>query len=167
MALENWCFKLRETPNQTNAFNYQRVYKEMKALVMSLVSSTRALPAFKLARNQSQDDTYTVTSKVGVEEPDVKLLGSERVFKSIGSVETPLGLVSVSLSYRKRSHMFMSPQSSRVLTDTIRDDHFEINAPARTPTHVTERMSARLFSFFRAHLCCLIITLLNSTQPPC
>lgn len=143
MGLENWCFKLAEPKGEKAQITYQKSYKEMKALVVSLVSATRALPAFQLARNQGSD-SYTVTTRVGLTQPNPQLLGSDPVNKTFGTVSTPVGEVAVELTYRSRAHLFLSPQSSRMLTDGLRDDHFNLNSsPRMIPQIQAEKMGAR------------------------
>ena len=145
LGLENWCIKLSES-NKTSkpTVTYQKAYKEMKALVTSLVTATRALPAFQLARKQSKE-TYVVTMRVLTEQPNTNLLGTAPVALKIGKVVIPRGDVVLGVTYRTRSSMFVSPQSSRVLTDGLRADHFDLKSTPSSviPTSHIEKISSR------------------------
>ncbi|GFR28741.1 autophagy-related protein 13 homolog [Trichonephila clavata] len=70
---------------------------------------TRMTPAFKLSTCQSAD-TYVILFRIYSGEPQVQELGEHYIKSKIGQVLTPVGTLKVSILYRSKDNLTITPQ---------------------------------------------------------
>lgn len=128
MVLEVWSLDL-QLPSETKT-NEQvlkvahQIYNRMSILLKSLISLTRATPAYKLSRRQCPD-SYRIFYKVYAEEkPQIHALGEGFKNVRVGHLNTIVGNLTMSVAYRTK--MTLSPTTQQHCESAImlKSDHF-------------------------------------------
>lgn len=107
------------------------IYNRMGILLKSLISLTRATPAYKLSRRQSPD-TYGIYYRIYVDKPQTHMLGEGYKNIKIGQLNTIVGMLSMSVAYRTKMTITPSQQPDNDGTIMLKSDHFRRDA---TPKH--------------------------------
>ncbi|CAL1287462.1 unnamed protein product [Larinioides sclopetarius] len=114
LVLETWSLSMNtadfisDTPYVAYT-SLASVYCRMTLLLKSIISVTRITPAFKLSTCQSAD-TYVILFRIYPGEPQVHELGEYYMKSKIGQVLTPVGTLKVSISYRSKDNLTITPQ---------------------------------------------------------
>lgn len=85
------------------------IYNRMGMLLKSLVSLTRATPAYKLSRRQCPD-SYSIYYRIYVDRPQVHALGEGHKYIRIGHLNTIVGNLIMSVAYRTK--MTLTPTTT-------------------------------------------------------
>lgn len=91
------------------------IYNRMGMLLKSLISLTRATPAYKLSRRQCPD-SYSIYYRIYVERPQVHSLGEGHKNERIGHLNTIVGNLVMSVAYRTK--MTITPTATAGQTRT-------------------------------------------------
>ncbi|KAM7360526.1 autophagy-related 13 [Cochliomyia hominivorax] len=91
------------------------IYNRMGMLLKSLISLTRATPAYKLSRRQCPD-SYSIYYRIYVERPQVHTLGEGHKNVRIGHLNTIVGNLVMSVAYRTK--MTITPTATTGQTRT-------------------------------------------------
>uniref|UniRef100_A0A0A1X1I5 Autophagy-related protein 13 n=1 Tax=Zeugodacus cucurbitae TaxID=28588 RepID=A0A0A1X1I5_ZEUCU len=102
------------------------IYNRMGILLKSLISLTRATPGYKLSRRQCPD-AYGIYYRIYVDRPQLHTLGEGHKNVKIGQLNTIVGTLSMSVSYRTK--MTITPttseghngESNQIM---VKSDHF-------------------------------------------
>lgn len=138
MVLEVWSLDLQlpsesKTNEQVLKVAHQ-IYNRMSILLKSLISLTRATPAYKLSRRQCPD-SYRIFYKVYAEErPQVHALGEGFKNVRVGHLNTIVGNLTMSVAYRTK--MTFSPTTTQQHCESaimLKSDHF---LKDQSPKHV-------------------------------
>lgn len=130
MVLETWCLGMSPENCDPTARIVHTVYNRMGILLKSLISVTRAVPAYKLSRRQGPD-TFVMCYRLYIGEPQVHSLGEGFKGIRVGQICTPIGTLHLSLSYRTK--MTISPtQTGRDNSIMLKSDHFNTNYSPRS-----------------------------------
>ncbi|XP_055380776.1 autophagy-related protein 13 homolog [Condylostylus longicornis] len=122
MILEVWSLGLVSEQIEPMLKASQAIYNRMGILLKSLISITRATPAYKLSRRQSPD-SYSIYYRVYVDEPQIHNLGEGNKQVRIGQLSTSVGTLNMSVAYRTK--MTISPtQTGRDNAIMLKSDHF-------------------------------------------
>ncbi|XP_054708937.1 autophagy-related protein 13-like isoform X2 [Uloborus diversus] len=114
LVLETWCLKMNtsdffcDSP-YVSYTSLASVYCRMTLLLKSVIAVTRITPAFKLSSRQSAD-TYVILYRIYSGDPQVHQLGEHYQGSKIGEVLTPVGTIRMSVSYRSKDDMTITPQ---------------------------------------------------------
>lgn len=130
MVLESWCLGM--LPEQCDlSLKVHTVYNRLGILLKSLVSVTRVIPAYKLARRQTSD-AYVICYRIFKEEPLLHTLGEGYKQMRIGQICTPVGTIQLTVFYRTK--MTISPtQPGKDNSIMLKSDHFNTNL---SPKHL-------------------------------
>lgn len=123
MVLEVWTLDqgaLTEKDNQ-QVKTAQSIYNRMTVLLKSLISLTRATPAYKLSRRQSSD-SYGIYYRIYCAPPQTHHLGDGFKTVRIGQIATLSGSLNVAVHYRTK--MTISPTKTEVNPIMVKSDHF-------------------------------------------
>ncbi|XP_065371828.1 autophagy-related protein 13 homolog [Calliphora vicina] len=85
------------------------IYNRMGMILKSLISLTRATPAYKLSRRQCPD-SYSIYYRIYVERPQIHSLGEGHKNVRIGNLNTIVGNLVMSVVYRTK--MTITPTAS-------------------------------------------------------
>ncbi|XP_011212570.1 autophagy-related protein 13 homolog [Bactrocera dorsalis] len=85
------------------------IYNRMGILLKSLISLTRATPGYKLSRRQCPE-AYGIYYRIYVDRPQLHTLGEGHKNVKIGQLNTIVGTLSMSVSYRTK--MTITPTTS-------------------------------------------------------
>ncbi|XP_055851085.1 autophagy-related protein 13 homolog [Episyrphus balteatus] len=135
MVLEVWSLDL-QSPTENKSEQVLKVahqiYNRMSILLKSLISLTRATPAYKLSRRQSSD-SYRIFYKVYAEEkPQVHALGEGFKQVRVGHLNTIVGNLTMSVAYRTK--MTFSPTTQHCDSAImLKSDHF---LKDQSPKHI-------------------------------
>lgn len=122
MILEVWSLSLHPEQNDPTLRAPHLIYNRMGILLKSLISVTRATPAYKLSRRQSPE-TYSIYYRIYVDEPQIHNLGEGYKQVRVGQLSTTVGALNMSVAYRTK--MTISPtQTGRDNTIMLKSDHF-------------------------------------------
>ncbi|CAD7082734.1 unnamed protein product [Hermetia illucens] len=122
MVLEVWSLAIHPEQADPTVRATHTIYNRMGILLKSLISATRATPAYKLSRRQSSD-SYHIYYRIYVDEPQTHNLGEGLKQVRVGQLNTTLGTLSMSVAYRTK--MTISPtQTGRDTTIMLKSDHF-------------------------------------------
>lgn len=91
------------------------IYNRMGMLLKSLISLTRATPAYKLSRRQSPD-SYNIYYRIYVEKPQVHALGEGHKSVRIGNLNTIVGNLVMTVSYRTKMTITPSATAAQMRT---------------------------------------------------
>ncbi|XP_037822908.1 autophagy-related protein 13 homolog [Lucilia sericata] len=91
------------------------IYNRMGMLLKSLISLTRATPAYKLSRRQCPD-SYSIYYRIYVERPQIHTLGEGHKNVRIGHLNTIVGNLVMSVAYRTK--MTITPTTTAGQTRT-------------------------------------------------
>lgn len=131
MVLEIWYISIDPKRSDISAHITQVVYSRMSIALKSLITITRATPAYKLSRQQGGGD-YVICYRIYLGEPPCYILGDGAQKAKVGSVPTPFGTIGIHLAYRTK--LLMSPHNTSKEIE-VKDDHFkQDNSPVRTTT---------------------------------
>ncbi|KAH8306163.1 hypothetical protein KR018_003095, partial [Drosophila ironensis] len=99
------------------------IYNRMGIMLKSLISLTRTTPAYKLSRRQCPD-SYGIFYRIYVDRPQVHTLGEGHKHVKIGQLNTIVGSLVMSVSYRTK--LTISPTAAQAESNTImlKSDHF-------------------------------------------
>ncbi|XP_061398723.1 autophagy-related protein 13 homolog [Musca vetustissima] len=111
------------------------IYNRMGMLLKSLISLTRATPAYKLSRRQCPD-SYSIYYRIYVEKPQVHALGEGHKTVRIGNLNTIVGNLVMSVSYRTKMTITPSAtaaqartrESNTIMIDSNHFKHCENNS---------------------------------------
>ncbi|XP_055903641.1 autophagy-related protein 13 homolog [Eupeodes corollae] len=135
MVLEVWSLDL-QSPGENKTEQVLKVahqiYNRMSILLKSLISLTRATPAYKLSRRQCPD-SYRIFYKVYAEEkPQVHALGEGYKNVRVGQLNTIVGNLTMSVAYRTK--MTISPTTQHCDSAImLKSDHF---LKDQSPKHI-------------------------------
>lgn len=130
------------TTNFTNGQSEQHclkathaIYNRMGILLKSLISLTRAVPAYKLSRVQCSD-SYSIYYRIYVGQPHTLHLGEGHKVVRIGQLNTILGNLVMSVAYRTKMTITptsITPQTMRVVNGNSAEimmdsNHFQPSA---------------------------------------
>ena len=131
IPLETWCISFDDSvSDQTQRVRYN-IYNRMSVVLRSLLTCTRATPAYQLSRKQSPDK-YIICYKISSGEPVISHLGEHYSKKTIGHILTPIGQFVLNVAYRTRITISSTPVDQTSMTGInqygieIKDDHFSI-----------------------------------------
>ncbi|GFY46844.1 autophagy-related protein 13 homolog [Trichonephila inaurata madagascariensis] len=114
LVLETWSLSMNtsdcisDTPYMAYT-SLASVYCRMTLLLKSIIAVTRMTPAFKLSTCQSAN-TYVILFRIYSGEPQVQELGEHYIKSKIGQVLTPVGTLKVSILYRSKDNLTITPQ---------------------------------------------------------
>ncbi|GIY80434.1 autophagy-related protein 13 homolog [Caerostris darwini] len=138
LVLEAWSLRLINSKTfwdpKYKRFAYPDIiFSNLTVLLKSIISVTRAIPAFKLSHGQSAT-TFVLLYRIYPGEPQVHLLGSKPQIHKIGEVHTPVGTISVTVAYRSKEEMTIAPRNpEKENSFMINSDYFNIDmSPKRT-----------------------------------
>ncbi|XP_036324280.1 autophagy-related protein 13 homolog [Rhagoletis pomonella] len=102
------------------------IYNRMGILLKSLISLTRATPGYKLSRRQCPE-IYGIYYRIYVDRPQLHTLGEGHKNVKIGQLNTIVGTLSMSVSYRTK--MTITPTAAdthngECNTIMLKSDHF-------------------------------------------
>ncbi|XP_037943510.1 autophagy-related protein 13 homolog [Teleopsis dalmanni] len=111
------------------------IYNKMSILLKSLISLTRATPAYKLSRRQCAD-SYGIYYRIYVDKPKVHTLGEGYKSVRIGQMNTIVGALTMSVAYRVK--MTITPTAAQTRngdgnTIMVKSDHFRPADASPTP----------------------------------
>ncbi|CAG9865269.1 unnamed protein product [Phyllotreta striolata] len=133
MVLENWCLGMLPEQCDPTTRIVHTIYNRMGTLLKSLVSITRAVPAYKLSRRQGPD-SFVICYRIFLGEPMVRCLGEDFNQVKIGQICTPIGTLNLSVSYRTK--MTISPtQTGRQNSIMLKSDHFNAKLSPKSRKH--------------------------------
>lgn len=122
MVLETWSLGISPENCDPAARIVHTVYNRLVILLKSLISVTRAVPAYKLSRRQGSD-SFIMCYRMYMGEPQVHGLGEGYKHLRIGQVCTPLGTLQLQVFYRIK--MTISPtQTGKDNSIMLKSDHF-------------------------------------------
>ncbi|GFY67417.1 autophagy-related protein 13 homolog [Trichonephila inaurata madagascariensis] len=130
LILETW--NLRQVDSQTYYDpKYKRcagaLFMNMTVFLKSIISVTRAVPAYKLSLGQSAT-TYVILYRIYRGEPQIHHLGNNPQVSKIGEVHTPVGTITVSVTYRSKTEMTIAPQNSgKENSFMVKSDYFNVD----------------------------------------
>ncbi|CAG5120561.1 unnamed protein product [Candidula unifasciata] len=125
MYLEAWDLSFNLSSLDMSASKIQHVFTRMGVTLKSLLSATRAMPAYRLAKNQGEKDGgYRLTYRFYLGKPQTHLLGEGYKTVRAGSVPTAHGLFSITVSFR--TQLLLSPDmaSSPAAAIEMNDNYF-------------------------------------------
>ncbi|XP_035220754.1 autophagy-related protein 13-like isoform X1 [Stegodyphus dumicola] len=114
LVLETWSLRMNtsdffcDSP-YVSYTSLASVYCRMTLLLKSVIAVTRVTPAYRLSSRQSAD-TYVILFRIYSGEPQVHQLGEHYQGSKIGEVLTPVGTLRMSVSYRSKDDMTITPQ---------------------------------------------------------
>lgn len=125
------------------------IYNRMGMLLKSLISLTRATPAYKLSRRQCPD-SYSIYYRIYVEKPQVHALGEGHKTVRIGNLNTIVGNLVMSVSYRTKMTITPSAtaaqartrESNTIMIDSNHFKHCENNSKQNAGTANNKKGSA-------------------------
>lgn len=122
MVLEVWSLGIQPETCDPTIRAAHAIYNRMGILLKSLISVTRATPAYKLSRRQSSD-SYHIYYRIYVEEPQTHNLGEGYKHVRVGQLSTTVGTLNMSVTYRTK--LTISPtQTGRDTAIMLKSDHF-------------------------------------------
>ncbi|XP_056647844.1 autophagy-related protein 13 [Diorhabda sublineata] len=122
MVLENWCLSMLPEQCDPTTRIVHTIYNRMGTLLKTLVSITRAVPAYKLSRRQGPD-SFVICYRVFLAEPLIQCLGDDFNQVQIGQICTPIGTLSLSVAYRTK--MTISPTQAQTQTQKQTQEELE------------------------------------------
>ncbi|GFO47589.1 autophagy-related protein 13 [Plakobranchus ocellatus] len=125
MFLETWDLSFNTSSLDMSANRIQHIFTRMGVTLKSLLSSTRVLPAFKLARNQGEKGGgYKLTHRIYTGKPQTHMLGDG--FKTVraGAVPTAHGLLTITVSYRTKLLLSTEMSSPVETAIEVNENHF-------------------------------------------
>ncbi|BFZ24592.1 hypothetical protein BsWGS_27631 [Bradybaena similaris] len=125
MFLEAWDLSFNLSSLDMSANKIQHIFTRMGVTLKSLLSATRAMPAYRLAKNQGEKDGgYRLTYRFYVGKPQTHLLGEGYKTVRAGSVPTAHGLFSITVSFR--TQLLLSPDmaASAAAAIEMTDNYF-------------------------------------------
>lgn len=137
MFLETWDISFNLSSLDTTANKLQHVFTRMCVTLKSLLCATRAMPAFKLAKNQGEKvGGYKLNYRFYLGKPQTHYLGEGFRTVKAGAVPTAQGLLSINASFRTK--LLLSPEMSASARKAIEmtDDYFvnDYRASSAPPT---------------------------------
>ncbi|KAJ6640870.1 Autophagy-related protein 13 like, partial [Pseudolycoriella hygida] len=122
MVLELWSMSIATNQSDPTFKANYAIYNGMSILLKSLIAVTRATPAYKLSRKQS-NDSYGIYYLIYTGEPHTHNLGEGYKQVRVGQLGTALGKLNMSVAYRTK--MTISPtQTGRDKPIMLQSDHF-------------------------------------------
>ncbi|XP_055603999.1 autophagy-related protein 13 homolog [Uranotaenia lowii] len=122
MILEVWSLTVQTEQCDLQTRGTHAIYNRMGLLLKSLLSVTRATPAYRLSRRQSAD-SYHIFYRIYIGEPQTHQLGDGHKQIRVGQLCTPIGTLAMAVAYRTK--MTISPtQTGRDQTIMLKSDHF-------------------------------------------
>ncbi|GFS12302.1 autophagy-related protein 13 [Elysia marginata] len=134
MFLETWDLSFNRSSLDMSANRTMHIFTRMGVTIKSLLSATRVLPAYKLARNQGEKGGgYTLTHRVYMGKPQTHMLGEG--FKTVraGAVPTALGLMTATVSYRTKLLLSADMPASATAAIEVKENYFKEEADAGIP----------------------------------
>lgn len=111
LVLENWKFGISSDEPSSNTRSSNNFYNEVNLLLRSLIAASRAMPAYKLSRNQ-EPKAYTIYYRLNMGEYDSSTLGPDYKVLKIGKIVCPRGILHIEVKYR--TNMITSPEIESV-----------------------------------------------------
>ncbi|RUS74896.1 hypothetical protein EGW08_017342 [Elysia chlorotica] len=142
MFLETWDLAFNRSSLDMSANRRQHIFTRMGVTLKSLLSATRALPAYKLARNQGEKGGgYTLTHRVYLAKPQTHMLGEG--FKTVraGAVPTAHGLLTVTVSYRTKLLLSADMSVPAAAEIEVEENHFMREAQELTGRQISPKPS--------------------------
>ena len=128
MVLEVWSLGMVDQYDPNVKVSYM-VYNRMGVLLKSLFCVSRVTPAYRLSRAQGPDN-YVICYRIFLGEPSLNHLGDGHVSRKVGAVPTPIGRITLSVSFRTK--LLISPQHScRDLGIELKENHFKPDSPKK------------------------------------
>ncbi|KAI9580474.1 autophagy-related protein 13 homolog [Glossina fuscipes] len=112
------------------------IYNRMGILLKSLISLTRATPAYKLSRRQCSD-SYGIYYRIYVDRPQLHTLGEGHKSVRIGQLNTIVGNLVMSVAYRTK--MTITPTTTAVQTRTREINTIMIDSNHFRPSDATPK----------------------------
>uniref|UniRef100_A0A1A9WMQ7 Autophagy-related protein 13 n=1 Tax=Glossina brevipalpis TaxID=37001 RepID=A0A1A9WMQ7_9MUSC len=135
--------EINGTNNATSAGSEQQclkaahaIYNRMGILLKSLISLTRATPAYKLSRRQCSD-SYGIYYRIYVDRPQLHTLGEGHKSVRIGQLNTIVGNLVMSVAYRTK--MTITPTTTAVQTRTRETNTIMIDSNHFRPSDATPK----------------------------
>ncbi|CAG5115885.1 unnamed protein product [Candidula unifasciata] len=122
MFLETWELSFNQKCLDMVANRIQHIFTRMSVTLKSLLSATRAMPAYRLARNK--DGGYWLNYRFYMGTPQTHLLGDGYKTVRAGAVPTAFGLLSVSCSYRTKLLLSAEMSASATAAIEVTDNYF-------------------------------------------
>lgn len=140
LVLETWSLRMTssdffcDSPHISYT-SLASVYSRMTLLLKSVIAVTRITPAYKLSCRQSAD-MYVILFRIYPGEPQVHQLGEHYQKSKIGEVLTPVGTIKMSVSYRSKDDMTITPQKvEKGSPFMMKSDYFKPDmSPQKVPT---------------------------------
>ncbi|KAH9498791.1 autophagy protein 13 [Bulinus truncatus] len=137
MFLETWDINFNLSSLDTTASKLQHVFTRMCVTLKSLVCATRAMPAYKLAKNQGEKGGgYKLTYRFYLGKPQTHFLGDGFQTVKVGAVPTAQGLFTINASFRTKLLLSPAMSASALQAIEVTDNYFmkEYRASSATST---------------------------------
>ncbi|BFZ15287.1 hypothetical protein BsWGS_18325 [Bradybaena similaris] len=125
MFLETWELQFNQNSLDMSANRIQHIFTRMSVTLKSLLSATRAVPAYRLAKHQGEKDGgYCLNYRFYIGTPQTHLLGEG--FKTVraGAVPTAFGLLSINCSFRTKLLLSSDMSASSAAAIEVTDNYF-------------------------------------------
>lgn len=131
LVLEAWQLQLKPSEkywqqNYRMFADSETVFGHLMILLKSVVTVSRVIPAFKLSLRQSAD-TYVMLFRIYPGDPQVDHLGTCPQVNKIGEVYTPVGTISLTVTYRSKLEMSIAPQKADKENFMVKSDYFNVD----------------------------------------
>ncbi|KFM66041.1 Autophagy-related protein 13-like protein, partial [Stegodyphus mimosarum] len=149
LMLESWCLRMIYSlqywdPRYKVYAESEIVFSNLMVLLKSVIAITRAVPAYKLSLRQSAE-TYVMLYRIYPGEPVENQLGENPNINQIGEVFTPIGIITVNVTYRSKSEMTITPQKSeKEKFFVVNNDYFNFDGNVRK-SNLTMKTAKRHF----------------------
>ncbi|XP_037867944.1 autophagy-related protein 13 homolog [Bombyx mori] len=128
MVLELWTVKLTTA---SEICSPSTIYYRMGVMLKSTLTISRITPAYKLARTQHKE-TYKISHRIFSGEPNFEKLGENRRNIKISELRTPIGTITIGVSYRTKMTILPEdrPKFTYGITTSghdimVKSDHFK------------------------------------------
>ncbi|XP_055894938.1 autophagy-related protein 13 homolog [Biomphalaria glabrata] len=125
MFLETWDISFNLSSLDTTASKLQHVFTRMCVTLKSLLCATRAMPAYKLAKNQGEKGGgFKLNYRLYLGKPQTHFLGEG--FKTVraGAVPTAQGLFTINVSFRTKLLLSPAMSASALQAIEVTDNYF-------------------------------------------
>lgn len=121
-ALETWYLEMTDYCDPSSRVSCS-VYSRMGVLLRSLLIVTRAVPAYRVSREQGSD-RYVMCYRIYLGMPKFDNLGENYVKRTVGLVPSPVGTIALYIAYRAKKNLSLRHHLADVLAKDFRDNYY-------------------------------------------
>lgn len=121
-VLETWYLEMTDYCDPTSRVSCS-VYSRMGVLLRSLLIVTRAVPAYRVSREQGSD-RYGMCYRIYLGMPKFDNLGDNYIKRTVGLVPTPVGTIALYIAYRAKKNLSLRHHLADVLAKDFRANYY-------------------------------------------